>query len=210
MSTDAVETNKATVQRLFDAFRAGDTDAFDKLIVEELSDPLMHIIRNAIDHGIELPKDRELAGKPTVGTLALNAFQKGNHVLIEVEDDGAGMDDARLIETALRRGLIDEPAKLSGGHRRYQPTVLRRIAFIRRAQALGFSLAEIAILLKYSDGTNWKETRQIAEKKVESLNIHIEQLRKICSELNALIEESKAGKGKGTCPIIKSISGPES
>lgn len=78
----------------------------DKLIVEELSDPLMHIIRNAIDHGIEKPKMRELAGKPAVGTLALNAYQKGNHVLIEVEDDGAGMSEDKLFETAVRRGLV--------------------------------------------------------------------------------------------------------
>ena len=78
----------------------------DKLIVEELSDPLMHIIRNAIDHGIEKPKMRELAGKPTVGTLALNAYQKGNHVLIEIEDDGAGMSEDKLFETAVRRGVV--------------------------------------------------------------------------------------------------------
>ncbi|MCA9575150.1 MAG: chemotaxis protein CheA, partial [Myxococcales bacterium] len=78
----------------------------DKLIVEELSDPLMHIIRNAIDHGIEPPKARELAGKPATGTLALNAFQKGNHVLIEIEDDGAGMDEAKLLEAAVRKGMI--------------------------------------------------------------------------------------------------------
>jgi two-component system chemotaxis sensor kinase CheA len=77
----------------------------DKLIVEELSDPLMHIIRNAIDHGIEKPKIRELGGKPTVGTLALNAYQKGNHVLIEVEDDGAGISADKLFETAVRRGI---------------------------------------------------------------------------------------------------------
>jgi two-component system chemotaxis sensor kinase CheA len=83
----------------------------DKLIVEELSDPLMHIIRNAIDHGIEKPKMRELAGKPTVGTLALNAYQKGNHVLIEVEDDGSGMNPEKLFETAVRRGLIHEDAR---------------------------------------------------------------------------------------------------
>ncbi len=78
----------------------------DKLIVEELSDPLMHLIRNAIDHGIETAKLRELAGKPKAGTLALNAYQKGNHVLIEVEDDGAGMDHQRLLDTGLKRGLI--------------------------------------------------------------------------------------------------------
>jgi len=78
----------------------------DKLIVEELSDPLLHLIRNAIDHGIEAADARELAGKSRAGTLALNAFQKGNHVLIEVEDDGAGMDPKRLIETAVERGLV--------------------------------------------------------------------------------------------------------
>jgi len=83
----------------------------DKLIVEELSDPLMHIIRNAIDHGVEKPKMRELAGKPTVGTLALNAFQKGNHVLIEIEDDGAGMSIDKLFATAVRRGLVGEDAR---------------------------------------------------------------------------------------------------
>ncbi|MEM9192464.1 MAG: chemotaxis protein CheA, partial [Myxococcota bacterium] len=83
----------------------------DKLIVEELSDPLMHIIRNAIDHGIERPKIRELAGKPTVGTLALNAYQKGNHVVIEIEDDGAGMNPDKLFEAALRRGIITEEAR---------------------------------------------------------------------------------------------------
>jgi len=78
----------------------------DKLIVEELSDPLMHIIRNAIDHGIEPVADRVRAGKPRAGTLALNAFPKGSHVLIEVEDDGAGMDPERLRETAVQRGVV--------------------------------------------------------------------------------------------------------
>jgi two-component system chemotaxis sensor kinase CheA len=80
----------------------------DKLIVEELSDPLMHMIRNAIDHGIEDRDGRMRVGKPVVGTIALNAFQKGNHVVIEVEDDGAGMDPKRIIETAVRRGMIGE------------------------------------------------------------------------------------------------------
>ena len=78
----------------------------DKLIVEELSDPLMHMMRNAIDHGIEVRDERMRVGKPPVGTIALNAFQKGNHVLIEVEDDGAGMDTAHILATAVKRGLI--------------------------------------------------------------------------------------------------------
>jgi two-component system chemotaxis sensor kinase CheA len=78
----------------------------DKLIVEELSDPLMHMIRNAIDHGIESGEERLRVGKPPVGTIALNAFQKGNHVVIEVEDDGAGMDPKTILATAVKRSII--------------------------------------------------------------------------------------------------------
>jgi two-component system, chemotaxis family, sensor kinase CheA len=78
----------------------------DKLIVEELSDPLMHMIRNAIDHGIEPREQRLQVGKPPLGTIALNAFQKGNHVVIEVEDDGAGMDPRALAVAAVRRGVL--------------------------------------------------------------------------------------------------------
>ncbi|MDB4994068.1 MAG: Signal transduction histidine kinase CheA, partial [Myxococcaceae bacterium] len=80
----------------------------DKLIVEELSDPLMHMIRNAIDHGIESRDDRIKVGKPPVGTIALNAFQKGNHVVLEVEDDGTGMEPAFLLASAVRKGLVTE------------------------------------------------------------------------------------------------------
>lgn len=78
----------------------------DKLIVEELSDPLMHMIRNAIDHGIESASRRAEVGKPLAGTIALNAFQKGNHVMIEVEDDGRGIDEAALVEKAVESGKI--------------------------------------------------------------------------------------------------------
>ena len=87
----------------------------DKLIVEELSDPLMHMMRNAIDHGIESRTRREEVGKPAIGTIALNAFQKGNHVVIEIEDDGRGFDTERLVEGAIRRGVIspDEARTMS-------------------------------------------------------------------------------------------------
>ncbi|WP_438042497.1 chemotaxis protein CheA [Sorangium sp. So ce128] len=80
----------------------------DKLIVEELSDPLMHMMRNAIDHGIESKSMREAVGKPAVGTIALNAFQKGNHVVIEIEDDGKGIDVDKLLDAALRRGVMTQ------------------------------------------------------------------------------------------------------
>jgi two-component system chemotaxis sensor kinase CheA len=80
----------------------------DKLIVEELSDPLMHMIRNAIDHGIEPVVERESVGKPAAGTIALNAYQKGNHVMIEVEDDGRGIDEQALVRRAVALGAIDQ------------------------------------------------------------------------------------------------------
>lgn len=80
----------------------------DKLIIEELTDPLLHIVRNAIDHGVEAPGVRQAAGKPLVATLALNAFQKGRHVIVEVDDDGAGMDPEGLARTAMARGFLDE------------------------------------------------------------------------------------------------------
>ncbi|MBM4361694.1 MAG: chemotaxis protein CheA [Deltaproteobacteria bacterium] len=80
----------------------------DKLIVEELSDPLMHVVRNAIDHGIESLAERSRLGKPTAGTIALNAFQKGNHVLIEVEDDGGGIDEVALGARAVSLGHLTE------------------------------------------------------------------------------------------------------
>jgi two-component system, chemotaxis family, sensor kinase CheA len=80
----------------------------DKLIVEELSDPLMHIIRNAIDHGIEDADERVRLGKPRSGTIALNAFQKGNHVVIEADDDGRGLNSDALIDRAVKMGAIVE------------------------------------------------------------------------------------------------------
>ncbi len=80
----------------------------DKLTIEELSDPLMHMMRNAIDHGIETPRDREAANKPVIGTIAINAFQKGNHVVIEIEDDGQGIDTERLLEKAIAKGMVQQ------------------------------------------------------------------------------------------------------
>lgn len=87
----------------------------DKLIVEELSDPLMHVVRNAIDHGIEVGEDRQRVGKPLAGTIALNAFQKGNHAVIEVEDDGRGINEQALIARAITLGKVhmDEVEQLA-------------------------------------------------------------------------------------------------
>jgi two-component system chemotaxis sensor kinase CheA len=79
----------------------------DKLIIEDISDPLMHLIRNAIDHGIEHPEERIRAGKDEKGTIRLSSYQKGIHVVIEVEDDGRGIDLAKVKRKALEKGLIN-------------------------------------------------------------------------------------------------------
>ena len=92
--------------------RGADTE-LDKLIVEDLTDPLMHIIRNAIDHGIETPAERLANGKPEKATICLWASQKGNHVVIEVKDDGHGIDTDQVLKKAKVKGLISADAELS-------------------------------------------------------------------------------------------------
>jgi two-component system, chemotaxis family, sensor kinase CheA len=92
--------------------RGGDTE-LDKLIVEELADPLMHIVRNAFDHALEAPAERVAAGKTPEGSIRLEALQRGNHVVIQVADDGRGIDLEAVRERAVARGLIDADAPLS-------------------------------------------------------------------------------------------------
>ncbi len=77
----------------------------DKLIVEDLSDPLMHLVRNAVDHAIEAPEVRERMGKPRAGHITLSAVQRGHHVRLSVTDDGNGIDEDRIREVAVTRGL---------------------------------------------------------------------------------------------------------
>lgn len=89
----------------------------DKLIVEELSDPLMHLVRNAVDHAIETPEVRERKGKPRAGRISLAAVQRGHHVQLTVADDGNGIDEERIREVAVARGLAT-PASVVGLSRR--------------------------------------------------------------------------------------------
>jgi len=87
---------------------SGEETKLDKSMIEEIADPLMHLIRNSLDHGIELKSDRLKAGKPEVGIISLRAVQKGNNVVIEVEDDGMGIDLAKVYQKGLERGLLDK------------------------------------------------------------------------------------------------------
>ena len=102
------EQGKKVELKMFGA----DTE-LDKLIVEDISDPMMHIIRNAIDHGIEPPDERIRLGKDEKGVIRLSSFQKGNHVVVEVEDDGRGIDVERVKKKAREKGLIGPAEVLS-------------------------------------------------------------------------------------------------
>ena len=86
-----------------------DTD-LDKNLVEALSDPLVHLVRNSVDHGIEAPDVREKAGKPRQGTVTLSAEQEGDHILLSIEDDGAGMDPEVLRRKAVEKGIYEQDA----------------------------------------------------------------------------------------------------
>lgn len=90
-------------------FQAFGTDTeLDKSIIEQLSDPLMHILRNSMDHGIESPAERKSRGKNEIASIKLNAWYSGTQVIIEIEDDGRGIDEEKVRKKALEKGLIDE------------------------------------------------------------------------------------------------------
>ena len=86
----------------------GEETEVDKSIVEEIGDPLVHIIRNSCDHGVESPEERQALGKPAMGTVQLKAYNEGNHIVIEVTDDGKGLDAQMLKRKAIEKGLISE------------------------------------------------------------------------------------------------------
>ena len=85
----------------------GDTE-LDRTVIEHIRDPLVHLLRNAVDHGIELPEERVAAGKPAESTIRLSANHEQGHIVINVEDDGRGIDPVRLLESAIRKGFITQ------------------------------------------------------------------------------------------------------
>ncbi|MQQ10127.1 chemotaxis protein CheA [Epibacterium sp. SM1979] len=91
----------------------GEATEVDKTVIERLSDPLTHILRNAVDHGIEKPEDREAAGKETAGEIRLTASHRSGSVCIEIKDDGAGVNRPRVKQIAIEKGLIPENAELT-------------------------------------------------------------------------------------------------
>ncbi|WOT06268.1 chemotaxis protein CheA [Shewanella youngdeokensis] len=97
-----------TLNKEIDLIMVGEDTDLDKNLVEALADPLVHLVRNSVDHGIELPDDREAMGKPRTGKITLSASQEGDHILLKIDDDGAGMDANVLKNIAIKRGVLDE------------------------------------------------------------------------------------------------------
>ncbi|MBV7314812.1 chemotaxis protein CheA [Shewanella sp. NIFS-20-20] len=97
-----------SLNKEIDLVMVGEDTDLDKNLVEALADPLVHLVRNSVDHGIEMPDVRVANGKSKTGTITLSASQEGDHILLKIEDDGGGMDPQKLKEIAISRGVIDD------------------------------------------------------------------------------------------------------
>ena len=109
----------------------GENTEVDKTVIERLADPITHIIRNSVDHGIEAPAERVAAGKKEAGTIRLSAEQRGGRIVIQITDDGAGINSERVLKKARERGLVSADAQLS-------PDEINNLIFLP-----GFSTAEV-------------------------------------------------------------------
>ena len=98
---------------------SGEETEIDRNMVDAIHDPLVHMIRNSVDHGIESPEIRQQRGKPPVGTIQLRAYHKGGHVIIEIQDDGGGLDLEKILNKARERGLV-RPEETPSSHEIYQ------------------------------------------------------------------------------------------
>ncbi|MFF2482630.1 chemotaxis protein CheW [Paenibacillus sp. NPDC058071] len=97
-----------SLDKKIDLIITGADTELDRTVIDEIGDPLVHLLRNSVDHGIETVQDRLAAGKPENGTIHLRAFHSGNHVFIEVEEDGAGINREKVLKTAIKNGVVTE------------------------------------------------------------------------------------------------------
>ena len=124
---------KSKLGREVDLVIEGEMTEVDKSLVEELSDPMVHMIRNALDHGIEPPEERKANGKHPTGTLTVRAFYEGNNVVVQVQEDGKGIDPVAIRNIAIKKGVITETAAAA----------LSDEESVRLIMAAGFSTAEV-------------------------------------------------------------------
>jgi len=110
---------------------SGENTELDKTVLEKIGDPLVHLVRNSLDHGIETPEDRVAAGKESTGKLFMNAYHKGGSIVVEIEDDGAGLNEDKIRSKAIENGIINEDDNLSSSQ-------IHELIF-----AAGFSTADV-------------------------------------------------------------------
>ena len=140
----------------------------DRTVIDEIGDPLVHLIRNSVDHGIEMPEKRRAKGKPEEGTVELRAYHSGNYVFIEIEDDGAGIDRDRVLAKALSKGVVTHEQSLTMTDKQINELIL----------ASGFSTADVI-----SDVSGRGVGLDVVKNKIESLggNISIESTQNVGS-----------------------------
>lgn len=126
----------------------------DRTVIDEIGDPLVHLIRNALDHGVETPAERLASGKPEMGTVKLSAYHSGNNVMIELEDDGAGVSRQRVLAKAIENGVVTEEESVTMTDRQVAELIL----------ASGFSTAE-----KVSDVSGRGVGLDVVRNTIESL-----------------------------------------
>ncbi|MBY0010080.1 chemotaxis protein CheA [Paenibacillus typhae] len=97
-----------SLDKKIDLIITGAETELDRTVIDEIGDPLVHLLRNAVDHGVESVQDRTASGKPETGTVNLRAFHSGNHVFIEIEDDGAGIKPQKILQSAIKKGIITQ------------------------------------------------------------------------------------------------------
>ena len=155
-----------SLDKKVDLVITGAETELDRTVIDEIGDPLVHLIRNAVDHGIESIADRISAGKPEVGTVHLRAYHAGNHVFIEIEEDGKGINRPKVLETAITRGVItaEDAKKLSDDE-------VNMLIF-----AAGFSTAD-----KISDISGRGVGLDVVKSKIASLGGHVAVTSKLGS-----------------------------
>lgn len=143
---------------------SGEETEVDRTVIDEIGDPLLHLIRNSLDHGVEKPDVRVKKGKPAQGTVILKAYPDGNNVVIEVGDDGAGINDEKVAKKAIEKGLITQ-------HEADMMSVDDRISLLFRP---GFSTAEVV-----SDVSGRGVGLDVVKSKIEAINgvVEVETVR---------------------------------
>ncbi|MGH6634717.1 MAG: chemotaxis protein CheA [Gammaproteobacteria bacterium] len=137
---------------------SGENTELDKTVLEKISDPLVHLVRNALDHGIEPPEVRKAAGKPETGLLQLFAYHQGGNIVIEVKDDGAGINKEKILRKAIEQGLVSTPDALSSDEQ------VQNLIF-----QPGFSTAE-----KISDVSGRGVGMDVVRKNINDLGGHVQ------------------------------------